>query len=40
MLSAPRFRVPGGMLDQLGGAVADAARRVSLRLGAPAPPIG
>jgi len=36
MLSAPRFRVPAGMLDQVGGAVADAARRVSLRLGAPA----
>lgn len=33
MLSAPRFRVPQTMLDQFGSAVAEAARRVSLRLG-------
>lgn len=33
LLSAPRFRVPPAMLDQLGNAVADAARQVTLRLG-------
>lgn len=36
LLSAPRFRAPATMLDQLGNAVADAARQVSSRLGAPA----
>jgi DNA-binding IclR family transcriptional regulator len=35
LLSAPRFRVPPTMLDQLGVAVADAARQVSSRLGVP-----
>ncbi|TRW81537.1 IclR family transcriptional regulator [Mycolicibacterium sp. 018/SC-01/001] len=34
LLSAPRFRVPQAMLDQLGEAVAGAARLVSVRLGA------
>jgi IclR family transcriptional regulator, acetate operon repressor len=34
LLSAPRFRVPATMLDALGGAVAEAAGRVSARLGA------
>jgi DNA-binding IclR family transcriptional regulator len=36
LLSAPRFRVPPAMLEQMGDAVADAARQVSARLGAPA----
>ena len=40
MLSAPRFRVPAAMLEPLGRAVADAAGRVSARLGgAPAPTV-
>jgi DNA-binding IclR family transcriptional regulator len=39
MLSAPRFRVPHAMLEPLGGAVAEAAGRVSARLGAPAHPL-
>ena len=34
MLSAPRFRVPAPMLEPLGLAVADAAGRISARLGA------
>jgi DNA-binding IclR family transcriptional regulator len=33
MLSAPRFRVPAAMLETYGRAVADAAHRVSARLG-------
>ena len=37
MLSAPRFRVPTAMLEPLGRAVAEAASRVSARLGALAP---
>ena len=35
MLSAPRFRVPHTMLDSLGRTVAESARTVSARLGAP-----
>jgi len=35
LLSAPRFRVPPTMLDPFGRAVADTARRVAARLGAP-----
>jgi len=38
MLSAPRFRVPPAMLESFGRAVADAAARVSARLGSPSPP--
>ncbi len=40
LLSAPRFRVPQAMLESLGGAVGEAASRVSARLGAsiPVPP--
>lgn len=33
LLSAPRFRIPPTMLEQLGRSVADAAGRVSARLG-------
>lgn len=33
LLSAPRFRIPPAMLEQLGRSVADAARQVSARLG-------
>jgi len=33
LLSAPRFRVPAGMLDSLGQAVADTAATISTRLG-------
>ena len=35
LLSAPRFRVPPAMLDPFGRDVADTARRVAARLGAP-----
>jgi DNA-binding IclR family transcriptional regulator len=35
LLSAPRFRVPPTMLEQLGRSVADAAGQVSARLGGP-----
>lgn len=33
LLSAPRFRVPAGMLEPLGNAVADTAKEISGRLG-------
>lgn len=33
LLSAPRFRIPAGMLELLGNAVADTAKEISGRLG-------